>query len=91
MSEHLLTFELSEEKDELHVCADVNGLDFLIQQLSRLREQMQTEESEHVDLFTEEWGGLELSSESQIGEIINHVKIISWNPSPLPTKNIRTI
>ncbi|MBP6002623.1 MAG: immunity protein 32 [Pyrinomonadaceae bacterium] len=85
MDDYLLTFELSEEKDELHVCTDVGGLDFLIEQLSRLRDRMQTEESEHIHFFTEEWGGFELSSESQIGEIINHVKIISWNPSPTAT------
>lgn len=81
MNDHLLTFELGKEKDELHICTDVNGLDFLIEQLSRLRERMKTQDSEHLHLFTEEWGGFELSSESQVGEIINHVKIISWNSS----------
>ncbi len=85
MDDYLLTFELSEEKDELHICTDEGGLDFLIQKLTRLREKMKTEESEHIHLMTEEWGGSELSSESQIGEIINHVKIISWNSSPTAT------
>lgn len=85
MDDYLLTFELSEQKDEVHICTDITGLDSLIQQLTRLREKMKTEESEHCHLFTEEWGGFELSSESQIGEIINHVKVISWNPSPTAT------
>ena len=52
MDDFLLTFELGEQKNELHVCTDVNGLDFLIQQLTRLRDKMATEESEHIHLFT---------------------------------------
>jgi len=34
--------------------------------------------TEHIHLMTKEWSGGELSSESQIGEIINHVTIYCW-------------
>lgn len=77
--EFLLTFELSEQKDELFIHSDLNGLRNLIDELNKLLKSAEKSNSEHTHLMTEEWGGYELSSESKGGEIINHVKIYCWN------------
>ena len=76
---HLLTFELVKDKDELHICTDESGLEFLIEELTRLLSWVKNEKTEHIHLMTKEWGDGELSSESQVGEILNHVKIYCWN------------
>jgi hypothetical protein len=85
MDDYLLTFELSPEKDQLHICADETGLDFFIDQLNRLRKSIVNDKSDHIHLMTEEWGGYELSSEPQIGTLLNHVKIICWKQEESPT------
>lgn len=75
----LLTFELSKQKDELSVHTDLNGLENLIDELSKLLKSAQKGINDHTHLMTEEWGSCELSSESQGGELLNHVKIYCWN------------
>ncbi len=79
MDDYLLTFELSKDGDELHVCTDIPGLEELIGQLSSLLESVKKNKTEHIHLMTEEWGGYELSSQSQVGTILNHVKVYCWN------------
>lgn len=77
-NDYFLTFELSEEKNELFIHMDEKGIDFFIAELTRLAERVQKGETDHTHLMTEEWGGYELSSESQGDEILNHVKIYCW-------------
>jgi hypothetical protein len=77
-NDYLLTFELSKEKNELFIHMDENGIDFLIDELTRLAERVKRGETDHTHLMTEEWGGGELSSESQGDEVLNHVKIYCW-------------
>lgn len=77
--DYLLTFELSKDKDELHICTDIKGLENLIQELTSLLHWSKADKTEHIHLMTEEWGGHELSSESQVGDILNHVKVYCWN------------
>lgn len=76
----LLTFELDKNSDfdVIFIHADRKGLRSLIEELQAL-EKWSEKKSEHIHLFTKEWGGGELSSDSQGGEIINHVKIYCWN------------
>lgn len=78
MPDYLLNFELSEHKDELFIHADEEGLRFLVDEFSKLLSHTKEGNFDHTHLMTEEWGGYELSSESQGGEIINHVKIYCW-------------
>lgn len=79
MNDYLLTFELSKEADELHVCTDIPGLENLIQELSTLLKWSKEGKTEHIHLMTEEWGGHELSSNAQVGSLVNHVKFYCWN------------
>jgi hypothetical protein len=78
MPDYLLNFELSDQKDELFIHADEEGLKFLVSQLNKLLSQTKEGNFDHAHLMTEEWGGYELSSESKGGETINHVKIYCW-------------
>jgi len=62
---HLLTFELSEEGDELSIHGDAAGLRLLAERLSALAAQAESG-AERVDqLSTSVWGGNELSLEPQ--------------------------
>lgn len=62
---HLLTFELSEEGDELSIHGDAAGLRLLAERLSGLAAKSDSG-AEGVDqLSTSVWGGNELSLEPQ--------------------------
>lgn len=78
MPDYLLSFELNDEKDQLKIHGDKEGLEFLINTLNKLVEHTKESYFDHDHLWTEEWAGNELSSESQGGEIINHVKIYCY-------------
>jgi hypothetical protein len=69
-----ITIEL-EGQDVVHVFADSEGLDLLIRDLARLRDS--TESGDHAHLFTESWGGHELSEEKFLDKtsLVHHVKI----------------
>ena len=77
-NDFLLTFELSGNKVELYVHTNLNGLRNLIEELEKLLKSAEKDENDHIHLMTEEWGGYELSSESQGDEVLNHVKIYCW-------------
>jgi len=80
MSDHLLTFELSKDKDELFVHGDAQGLRFLAKNLIQLADHADLGQYDHTHLMTEDWGGLELSniSQSQDSSLLNHVKLYGW-------------
>ena len=65
----------SEDQDVVHVFANSEGLDSLIRDLTRLRDS--TEKTDHVHLFTESWGGYELSEKKFLdnSSLVHHVKI----------------
>ena len=75
----LLTFELNKQKDTLDIHTDSNGLENIIDELTKLLKSAEKGTNEHIHLMTEEWAGYELSSESQGGEILNQVTIYCWN------------
>ena len=63
---HLLTFELSEESDELSIHGDPPGLRLLAERLSNLATQAETQSQPgSAQLSTSVWGGNELSLEPQ--------------------------
>ena len=78
MPDHLLTFELSEGKDQLLIHGDEQGLRFLIANLERLLAHTKDGRFNHEHLKTTSWGGDELSEEAQGGTILNHVEIYCW-------------
>ena len=73
----LLTVEI-EDEDVLHIHADTEGLDTLIGELTRLRNTR--ESNDHTHLFTQSWGGNELTEtkQSKTAKLVHHVNIHKW-------------
>lgn len=80
MLDHLLTFELSKDRDELFIHGDAAGLRSLARVALRLAEHAEAGRREHDHLMTEEWAGHELSSVPQdpTGSLLNQVTIRGW-------------
>ena len=76
---HLLTFELSEEGDELAVHGDPSGLRLLAQRLNDLAAKSEGGGGGVDQLSTSVWGGNELSLEPQgtNTRLIYQVRIIA--------------
>jgi Immunity protein 32 len=78
----LLTFELDGDGEQLFIHGDVQGLRDLVASLQHLITKAEAGEPDHDHLFTEEWGGDELTSASQLTDaavrLIHHVKIDGW-------------
>ena len=81
---HLLTFELSEEADELTIHGDPPGLRLLAERISELAAKAETQSNPSVaNLSTSVWGGNELSLEPQGSDtrLIYQVKIVARPPA----------
>ena len=77
---HLLTFELSEEGDELTIHGDPPGLRLLADRLTDLAAKAEVQSNPSViNLSTSVWGGNELSLEPQGADtrLIYQVKIVA--------------
>lgn len=74
-NEHILTFELSEDGDELDIHCDEQGLNMLIQSLHRL-----SNANQHEHLLSPSWGGSQLSEEKQSeqSKLINKITFHRW-------------
>src|SRR5918999_6500466 len=80
MPGHLLTFELSEQGDELTVYGDPPGLRLLCERLIELATKAENLSKPGVDqLSTSAWGGNELSLQPQGSNtrLIYHVRVIA--------------
>ena len=82
--DHLLRIELAPDGDELSIFGDPEGLRLLAQDLERLAELAEHGRHEHTHLFTEQWGGSELSGASDESDstrrIIQHLKVYGLPP-----------
>ena len=59
---------------EVAICCDDEGLDFLVEKLTRLRGKR-----DHTHLMTPSWSGNELTEEKQGGnqyELVNHLRLV---------------
>lgn len=77
---HLLTFELSEEGDELTIYGDPPGLRLLAERVAELAARAETADKPDVSqLSTSVWGGNELSLEPQGTDtrLIYQVRIVA--------------
>ena len=83
----MLSFEFDNKQTCVVIHLDVNGVDFLIERLARLKK---SNVNEHEHLMSKEWGGSELdtidASISEHDEPINHVKIFYWEELPFEIK-----
>jgi hypothetical protein len=86
MIDHLLTFEMSPEGDQLFIHGDPKGLRFLSDRLLRLAQKAETGEFDHDHLFTEAWAGHELSADPKGSDtiLLNHVKAYGWPVEHMP-------
>jgi len=80
MDNHLLTFELDKESEQIFIHGDPARLEYFANALLKLAAQAKKGELPHDHFMTEEWGGYELSSEplAEDGKLINHVKVYGW-------------
>ena len=82
---HLLTFELSEEADELMIHGDPPGLRLLAERLTDLATRAETQSNPSAaKLSTSVWGGNELSLEPQGTDtrLIYQVTIVARRAKP---------
>ena len=82
---HLLTFELSEEGDELTIHGDPAGLRLLAERVAELAGKAETQSKPGVvALSTSVWAGNELSLEAQGSDtkLIYQVRIVARPPPP---------
>jgi hypothetical protein len=76
----MITVEIAngtpESDIEAAICFDDEGLEFLIQKLTRLRGK-----KDHEHLMTPSWAGAELSEDKQGGgdyTLINHLRLVKF-------------
>jgi hypothetical protein len=82
---HLLTFELSEEGDELTIHGDPPGLRLLAERLAALATKAETQSTPGVEqLSTSVWGGNELSLEPQGTDtrLVYQVRLVAQRTRP---------
>jgi hypothetical protein len=80
---HLLTFELSEEGDELTIHGDPPGLRLLAERISELASKAETQSNpSSASLSTSVWGGNELSLEPQGKDtrLVYQVRLVARPP-----------
>ena len=80
---HLLTFELSEEGDELTIHGDPPGLRLLAERIAELASQAEAQSNpSSASLSTSVWGGNELSLEPQGKDtrLIYQVRLVAKQP-----------
>jgi hypothetical protein len=82
---HLLTFELSEEGDELTIHGDPAGLRLLAERIAGLAGKAESQSNPSIaQLSTSVWGGNELSLEPQGTDtrLVYQVRIVARPPAP---------
>jgi len=83
MEKHLLALVADPDDGQVHLHADLGGVDFLIGELEKIKKQLLAEECPHTHLFSEEWGGGELSVSTMLdnrqGLPVHHLKVFGWN------------
>jgi hypothetical protein len=80
MTDHLLTFELSKDGDELCIHGDAAGLRYLARIVLRLADYAEGGRKDHNHLMTAAWAGHELSSVAKDSSavLLNKVTIHGW-------------
>lgn len=76
-NESKLQINLSDDKEQIFINADKKGLVLLKGIIESL---IENNESDHVHLMTENWGGSGLTADENFpnSSIINHLKISLW-------------
>lgn len=80
---HLLSFVASSDANMLTIHLDKDGIEFLIERLSKLKELLDEGQCEDCHLFTANSIGAELTSTKINGQdneavVVQHVKLCAW-------------
>jgi len=77
MKNKLITFELREDKDQVDIHLNKEGIDYMIKILEELRTG---NTNDHFHLMTNSWGGDQLSEDkqSESSELLNLVTVYFW-------------
>lgn len=80
---HLLSFVADSDANMLTIHLDKDGIEFLIERLSKLKELLDSGQCEDCHLFTADSIGTELTStkiQGQVNEavVVQHVKLCAW-------------
>ena len=83
MPQHLLSFVTNESGNMVSIHADLAGVEFMIQELEYLRDQIAKEDCPHTHLFsigtpTDELSATKLSNQKNEVQMVGHVKIYGW-------------
>ena len=80
MNDHLLSVEIDSEGKQVFIHGNPDGLELLSRALSRIAGKARSGDCDHEHLFSDNWGGWELSTEPQgeVGVVADHVKIYAW-------------
>jgi len=75
-----LVLETSRDGDEVFIHANPTELRRLAKILERLAAKVEAGEPNHEHMFSESWGGHDLSQEQQTAEhrLVHHLKIYGW-------------
>jgi len=80
----LLSVVTSSDGDIVYIHTDYAGLEKLSSVIDRLKEELRQGNSDHDHLFSEEWGGSDLTlsmletEQRENCRQVHHVKIYSW-------------
>ena len=82
--QHLLSVVTDEDGSQVFIHLDLAGVNYLLKELSHLKAQLEDNDCPHFHLFTEEWGGGELTSsklpdQKDEKHQVHHLKIYGWN------------
>ena len=84
-STFLLSINTSEDGDTVHIHADEEGLRLLGEEIDNIRAALAREEAPHSHLFSESWGGQDLTESMLQSERdakcqqVHHVKLYGWS------------
>ena len=83
-TKHLLSFVTDASGAFVSIHADLSGVEYLIEQLQRIRAQLLEDECPHAHLFSPECAGdglttTKLPNQPDEDNIVHHVKIYGWN------------
>jgi len=84
MNEHLLSIATDEDGTQAFMHLDLAGVNYLLKELGQMKEQLEKNDCSHLHMFTEEWGGGELTSsklhdQEDEKKQVHHLKIYGWN------------
>lgn len=84
MKEKLLSLVTDEDGSQVFLHLDLAGVNYLLSELSYVKNKLEENNCPHAHLFSSEWGGDELTASKISGQkdeinCVHHLKIYGWN------------